>query len=456
MYVRDTIAAVSTPVGEGGIGIIRVSGPDAERIASTIFRRNRDGGFSSHRFYYGSIVDPEGGALLDEAMAVVMKSPNSYTREDVLELQCHGGYLLVQTVLALVLRLGVRLAEPGEFTKRAFLNGRIDLVQAEAVIDVIRSKTDAALALSQHQREGALSLKLSAVRDTMTHALALVEAHIDFPDEDIDVPALDEIRRLVELAKGEADGLLSGFNEGRVLRDGVAVLIAGKPNVGKSSLLNTLLQEKRAIVTSLPGTTRDIIEEVINMGGLPVKLLDTAGVRRSDDLVEQEGIRRTLEQIPRADLVLFMVDSSRPFDEDDRMIRDAVSSSRVILVRNKADLPDIIDMPDGAFYSGQVSISTLTGSGIDRLRGMIRDAFLHGEAVDSREYVALSQSRHRDVLIRVRRQLDDFLAHLQSGVELPLLSCDLRDALDSLGEVTGETTPDDVLDLIFSRFCIGK
>jgi tRNA modification GTPase len=456
MYVRDSIAAVSTPVGEGGIGVIRVSGPDAERIASTIFRRKRDGGFLSHRFYYGTIVDPDSGALLDEAMAVIMRSPNSYTREDVLEVQCHGGYLLVQTVLALILRLGVRLAEPGEFTKRAFLNGRIDLVQAEAVIDVIRSKTDAALALSQHQREGALSLKLAVVREHISHALALVEAHIDFPDEDIELPAMAEIHRLVEQSLDEVHALLSGFTEGRVLREGVAVLIAGKPNVGKSSLLNTLLREKRAIVTSLPGTTRDIIEEVVNMGGLPVKLLDTAGVRQSDDIVEQEGIRLTLERIPQADIVLFMVDSSRPFDDDDRMILDALSSSRVILVRNKADLPDIFEFPEPSFSGDSIAISTLTGEGIDSLRAMIRDAFLHGQAVDGREYVALSHTRHRDVLTRIRTILEEFLPLLASGLELPLLSCELRDALNSLGEVTGETTTDDVLDLIFSRFCIGK
>ena len=456
MYVRDTIAAVSTPIGEGGIGVIRVSGPDAERIASTVFRRKRDGGFLSHRFYYGNIVDPDSGVLLDEAMVVLMRSPNSYTRENLLEVQCHGGYLLVQSVLALIARLGARLAEPGEFTKRAFLNGRIDLVQAEAVIDIIRSKTDAALALSQHQREGALSLKLAAVREQISHALALVEAHIDFPEEDIDLPAMEEIRYLVEPSLGEVNALLSGFTEGRVLREGVAVLIAGKPNVGKSSLLNTLLREKRAIVTSLPGTTRDIIEEVVNMGGLPVKLLDTAGVRLSDDIVEREGVRLTLERIPLADLVLFMVDSSRPFDEDDRMILEALSSSRVIVVRNKVDLPDVLEYPDASFSGDRISISTLTGDGIDGLRRMIRDAFLHGQAIDGREYVALSLTRHRDVLCRVKKSLDEFLSHLASGLELPLLSCELREALTSLGEVTGETTSDDVLDLIFSRFCIGK
>ena len=317
MYVQDTIAAISTPCGEGGIGVIRVSGPEAGRIAADIFRKKRNGGLVSHRFYYGSIIDPAGGASLDEAMVVLMQGPRSYTREDVLEIQCHGGYLIVQRILALVLRQGARLAEPGEFTKRAFLNGRIDLVQAEAVIDVIRSKTDAALALAQHQREGLLSRRIAAVREHLVHALALIEAHIDFPEEEVGALTTAEIVRLSGLAATEIESLLGGFSEGKVLREGVSVLIAGKPNVGKSSLLNTLLREKRAIVTSVPGTTRDIIEEVVNIGGLPVRMLDTAGVRQTDDLVEQEGVQLTLERIPQADLVLFMVDVSRPFDDED-------------------------------------------------------------------------------------------------------------------------------------------
>jgi len=456
MYIQDTIAAISTSLGEGGVGIIRVSGPEAELIAGKIFSRKPDGGLESHRFYYGSICDPIGSVSLDEALVVLMRAPRSYTREDLLEIQCHGGYLVVQRLLDLVLRQGARLAEPGEFTKRAFLNGRIDLVQAEAIIDVIRSKTDTALALAHHQREGLLSRRIAAVKDHLVPALALVEAHIDFPEEDID-PLLDaELGRLADVALDEVDLLLSGFDEGKVLREGVSVIIAGKPNVGKSSLLNMLLKEKRAIVTSVPGTTRDIIEEVVNLGGLPVRMLDTAGVRPSDDIVEQEGVRLTLERIPLADLVLFMLDVSRPFDDEDRMILDAVAASRVIVVRNKCDLVSGIELPPELSGVETVSISTLTGDGIEHLRSTIRDTFLHGRAVDGRDFVVVSQARHRDALAKAHGALQQFGASLAAGVELAVLAWEIREVLSAVGEVTGETTPDEVLDLIFSRFCIGK
>lgn len=456
MYVQDTIAAISTPLGEGGIGVIRVSGPDAQRIASNIFRKNRDGGLKSHRFYYGAIIDPATGGTLDDALVVFMQAPRSYTREDILEIQCHGGYLVVQRLLDLVIRQGARLADPGEFTKRAFLNGRIDLVQAEAIIDVIRSKTDAALALAQHQREGLLSQRISGAKERVVRALALAEAHIDFPEEELGALAVAELERLTGEAAAEIEALLAGYDEGRVLREGVSVIIAGKPNVGKSSLLNTLLREKRAIVTSVPGTTRDIIEEVVNIGGLPVRMLDTAGVRSTDDIVEREGVRLTLERIPLADLVLFMVDASRTFDDEDRMILAALGSSRVIVVRSKIDLPPVAELPDELSAHESVGISTLNGEGIDTLRAMIRDAFLHGRAVDGREFVALSQARHRDALIKAKDSLGRFSESLAAGAELELLALELREALHAVGDVTGETTPDDVLDLIFSRFCIGK
>jgi tRNA modification GTPase len=456
MYIQDTIAAISTSLGEGGVGVIRVSGPEAELIAGKIFSRKPDGGLESHRFYYGSIFDPVNGAPMDEALVVLMRAPRSYTREDLLEIQCHGGYLVIQRLLDLVLRQGARLADPGEFTKRAFLNGRIDLVQAEAIIDVIRSKTDAALALAQHQREGLLSRRIAAVKENLVHALALVEAHIDFPEEDIDSLLDAEIGRLAGVALAEVDLLLAGFDEGKVLREGVSVIIAGKPNVGKSSLLNKLLKEKRAIVTSVPGTTRDIIEEVVNLGGLPVRMLDTAGVRPSDDIVEQEGVRLTLERIPQADLVLFMVDVSRSFDEEDRMILDVLAASRVIVVRNKCDLAVGIELPAELAGAETVTISTLTGEGIEQLRTTIRDTFLHGRAVDGREFVVVSQARHRDALAKAYDALQQFGASLAARVELAVLAWEMREVLAAVGEVTGETTPDDVLDLIFSRFCIGK
>jgi tRNA modification GTPase len=456
VYIQDTIAAISTPAGEGGIGVIRVSGPEAQRIGTDIFRNKRNGGLESHRFYYGSIIDPDGSTAVDEAMVVLMRAPHSYTREDVMEIQCHGGCLVVQRVLSLVLGRGARLADPGEFTKRAFINGRIDLVQAEAVIDVIRSKTDAALALAQHQRDGLLSLRIGAAREELLRALALVEVHIDFPEDEVGEAAAAEIADLARSSGAEIRGLLAGFAEGKALREGVAVLIAGKPNVGKSSLLNTLLREKRAIVTSVPGTTRDIIEEVVNIGGLPVRLLDTAGVRLTDDPVEREGVNLTMERIPRADLVLFMVDGSRPFDAEDGLLLAPLATCRVIVVKSKGDLTGTSQLPEELDGRTTVTISTRTGQGIDDLRSAIHDAFLSGGAADSREYVALSQARHRDALEKARLALDRFEEILAAGAALELLAWELREALHALGQITGETTPDDVLDLIFSRFCVGK
>ncbi len=456
MYIRDTIAAISTPIGEGGIGIIRISGDRAGDIAGKIFIRERSGGLQSHRFYYGEIKDPDTGRTVDEAMVVLMQAPKSYTREDVLEIQCHGGYLVVQKILELVLRHGARLAETGEFTKRAFLNGRIDLVQAEAVIDIIRGKTETSVALAQHQREGLLSHKILDAKDGIIHALALIEAYLDFPEEDIEFAENREIYARVKNSLEKIESLLGGYDEGRVLREGVCVLIVGKPNVGKSSLLNTLLQEKRAIVTSVPGTTRDIIEEVVNINGLPVKMLDTAGIRRTEDVVEQEGVRIALQKIAMADLVLLVLDISRPFDEEDMLILDAVAGSNVIVVKNKSDLCSVMQIPLQLQDKMTVEISTINDAGLDTLREMIFSTFVHNKAVDSREYVVLSQTRHRDALQKAGESLHSFLYNFEGGTNLEILALDLREALNALGEVTGETTPDDILDLIFQRFCIGK
>lgn len=456
MYIQDTIAAICTPLGEGGIGVIRVSGNAARLIGAAIFSSKSDGGFESHRFYYGAIVDPASGQRLDEALVVFMGAPRSYTREDVLEIQCHGGYLVMQRVLSLVLRQGARLAEPGEFTRRAFLNGRIDLVQAEAVIDVIRGKTEAALALAQHQHAGLLSRRIGDAREVILHALALVEAHLDFPEEEIEPSTYGEIEERVVVAETVLSGLLGGFCEGSALREGVSVVIAGKPNVGKSSLLNTLLREKRAIVTAIPGTTRDIIEEVVNIRGLPVRMLDTAGIRQAEDPIEYEGVRLALERISQADLVLFMLDVSRPLDGDDFFIIEHLAERQFVVVLNKCDQPEVIELPESLKSHEIVRVSTINDLGVDLLHRAIFDSFLHGRAVDSREYVALSNVRQRDSLQRCVDALGRFLGNMQAGAVLEILAVDLREALHAVGNVTGETTPDDVLDLIFQRFCIGK
>jgi len=456
MYIRDTIAAVSTPAGNGGIGIVRVSGDQASAICETLFRPVSNGGLTSHRFYFGAVIDPQSNDPVDEAMAVLMRSPRSYTREDVLELHCHGGMLVVERVLSLVLQAGARLAEPGEFTRRAFLNGRIDLVQAEAVMDIIGARTDAALKLAQRQRSGLLSQRITEARGHILLALGLVEAYLDFPEDDLGETDTISISNAVTSARNCISSLLSGFDEGRILREGIAVLIIGKPNAGKSSLLNRLLNENRAIVTHIPGTTRDIIEETINLGGLPVRLLDTAGIRHTVDMVEQEGINRTLDQIPQADLVLFVLDSSRPFEHEDQLIHDALSRSRTIAVLNKSDLPRMLDLPSNFSNLQQLSISANSGFGVDELKQVVRSSFLDGSHLDSREFVAISRARHRDVLLSAQSLLQRFESGLSSEVGLELLALDLREALAAVGSVTGQVTTDDLLDVIFTSFCIGK
>jgi len=456
MYLSDTIAAVSTPVGEGGIAVIRISGSDSLRILSSLFRRKNDGGFLSHRFYYGEIVSPDNGVVVDEAMCVFMRAPRSFTCEDVVEIQCHSGTLIIQQILALVLSRGARLAEPGEFTRRAFLNGRIDLLQAEAIIDLVRGKTEASLAVARQQSDGLLSAALIKIRDMIRQALALAEAYIDFPEEDMGENDIASFINQLVAAVRQIDELVASHEEGKLLRDGVSVLIAGKPNVGKSSLLNTLLKEKRAIVTSVPGTTRDLIEEVVNINGLPVKLLDTAGIRNSEDPVEREGVNLALQRIPTADLILYILDASRDFDSDDRLVADSLSGLNTLIVFNKADLPVKLSLPADLHTLPVSSISTLTGEGIVDLKKLIAASFLHGKAIDSREYTLLSKVRHRDTLQGVADILRALIDCQENLVHGELVAIDLREALHLLGQITGETATDDILDLIFSQFCIGK
>jgi len=455
MYIRDTIAAVSTPPGNGGIGIVRVSGDQAAAIGNTVFKPIHDGGLASHRFYFGSIVDPESGETIDEAMAVLMLAPRSFTREDVLELHCHGGWLVVETVLAMVLKSGARLADPGEFTRRAFLNGRIDLVQAESVMDIIGSNTEAALQLAQKQREGLLSKRIEDIRTLLIKSLALIEAYIDFPEDDLGDTDLNLIQDSAVQALDIVSQLLGTFEEGRILRDGVSVLIIGKPNVGKSSLLNLLMNENRAIVTHIPGTTRDIIEETVIINGLAVRLLDTAGIRHTDDLVEQEGINRAMEKIPLADLVLFVLDTSRPFSMEDQLIYDALSDSSVVSVLNKVDKPRQLVVPEHIVIVSQVEMAASSGTGLDDLKQAVCNYFQSKTTIDNRELAAISRSRHRDALDSAESSLHRFIVGLEH-TNLELLAIDIRDALEAVGSVTGQTTTDEVLDKIFSSFCIGK
>ncbi len=457
MYIADTIAAIATPPGCGGIGIVRVSGPLAEQIALKIFRAAHGGGFQSHRLYYGRIINPEDASLIDEGMAVIMRAPSSYTKEDVLEIHSHGGYLVVRSVLQACVALGARLAEPGEFTRRAFLNGRIDLSQAESVIDIINSRTDASLALAQRQREGALGAFMEQARSQLAEALAILEAHIDFPEDEIDPSSINLISSRINSADTLIRSLLDSFRFGRILREGVSVLLAGKPNAGKSSLLNALASEERAIVSSLPGTTRDMIEEIITINGLPVKIIDAAGIRdHHSDEIEKEGIRRTLGKLAEADLVLYLADGTHPFDDDDKRILSELDGRIFITVVTKADLSADLQLP---LFSGSldtVFISSRTGQNLGTLREMIFDFFMHDAPDLSSDIVAISNVRHRDILQRANASLEHFRQHYSEGLPPEFLAVDLREALLAVGEITGSTTPDDLLDLIFSSFCIGK
>lgn len=457
MYVADTIAAIATPTGSGGIGIVRVSGPQAEQVGARVFRGNSGGGFDSHRLYYGHFFSPVAPGMIDEGMAVLMRAPRSYTREDVLELHCHGGYLVVRLVLQACVDAGARLAEPGEFTRRAFLNGRIDLCQAESVLDLINSRTDAALALAQRQREGLLGRELEVARGLIAEALAIIEAHIDFPDEEIDSTSLQLVTKRISAARQTLERLVDSFRLGKVLREGVSVVLAGKPNAGKSSLLNALACEERAIVSSIPGTTRDMIEEIVTVVGLPVRVIDAAGIRRHfADEIEQEGIRRTLGALAEADLALYLADGTRPLDADDLEIITALSDKPFITVITKSDLPQLLDRSALPPCWAQVLISSRSGLGLEELRSALFRYFTQGAPQLTDDLVAISNTRHRDVLVRSLASLALFALHSAQGLTPDFLSIDLRESLSAIGEITGETTPDAVLDIIFSTFCIGK
>ena len=459
----DTIAAVSTPLGEGGIGIVRLSGSDAISIIDRLFISPREKhlyGRRSHTIIHGFIKDPSSLDRIDEVLVTVMKAPATYTREDIIEIGCHGGIIPLRRILGLVLAGGARLAEPGEFTKRAFLNGRIDLSQAEAVIDVIRAGTEQAGRIALRQLEGRLSAEITALRDRVSELCALIEAYIDFPEEDVEMPEMSGIASSMEDILVRLSALSLSFDKGRLYREGVAMAIVGKPNVGKSSLLNALLNKDRAIVTELPGTTRDIIEESLNIDGLPVRIMDTAGIREAHDLAEAEGVKRSLAAIEGADIILAVFDAGRPIDQADRQVIERVKNKKAITVINKWDIVNPgFDKADAALnvHSG-VKISALKSEGIDMLKEKIADVLL--------SKTATAQERNADMLItNVRHKLlvDSAIESLGNAAEtlvkrepLEVTALFLRESLNELGEIVGVVTTDDILNKIFSEFCIGK
>src|SRR5512139_937523 len=377
----DTIAAIATPYGVGGIGIVRLSGPSVLAIARRLFTPKKDSlQLISHRFHYGEIIDPEKGVPTDEVLLVYMESPKTYTREDVVEIHCHGGYLILQKVLELVLREGARMAQPGEFTKRAFLNGRIDLTQAEAVIDLIRARTQTSLEIAGQQLRGGLFKEMAELKAKLIKNLALIEAHIDFPEEEMEPIAFGELKRDMERMIQTVKEWIASYEEGRIFREGISCAIVGKTNVGKSSLLNVLLKEERAIVTPIPGTTRDVIEEVLNIYGIPVRLMDTAGLRKPADTIEQEGVRRARERVADSDLVLLMLDGSRALDGDDLEIFGEIKGKKRVVIVNKNDLPlgISLDKVKNRFQEDPVIlISALKNEGIDGLKKTIYTSLVH-------------------------------------------------------------------------------
>ncbi len=460
MLVRDdTIAAIATPHGVGGIGIVRVSGPDAEEICRILFRPATDtDSLKNHHLYHGDIISPETGSSIDEVLLTLMRKPHSYTGEDTLEINCHGGHLILQAVLNEVIKAGARPAQPGEFTKRAYLNDRLDLSQAEAVMDLITARTDRSRALALSGLKGNLSKKLQLIRSSLIEILTSLESSIDFAEEDISSKPHSNISKDVEDVIIRVNDILSTYKEGSLFRDGLNVVITGKPNVGKSSLLNRLLGERRAIVTSIPGTTRDFIEETINIRGIPVKLTDTAGVRRSAEAIEKEGIEFVWEKALAADMVIILIDGNTRFADEDFEVINRNRNKRMVLAINKSDLShkitdaEITDIIPGV---EPMWISAKYGDGIPELKEKI-----YSLASDSGEYMAsdiiLTNLRHKNALEKAAKLLAAAKDNISRETSPELAAFDIRDALDCLGDIAGETTTEDVLDRIFSNFCIGK
>lgn len=461
----DTIAAIATPLGEGGLAVIRLSGPGALSIADRCFapagkNSAKPSAAATHTIQYGRII--RGGSTVDEVLVAVMRAPRTFTRQDVVEITCHGGILPAKTVLDTLLGHGARLAEPGEFTRRAFLNGRLDLAQAEAVADLIHSRTELALRAANEQLAGKLSRRIHQLREDLLSILAHLEAHIDFPEEDIAPDTSDRLVARLEQGIAFMESLLRTANEGQILRRGIRAAIIGRPNAGKSSLLNQLLGHDRAIVSAIPGTTRDTIAETANIRGLPVVFIDTAGMREARDEIEMEGVRRSRRTSEQAELVLHVFDVSEPLTEADKNYLAECSGKKRILVRNKIDLPARLELPPAAEREDPrapgppvVDVCCLTGQGIESLKDAIKELVwsgeIHGEMLE-----AMINSRHQDALNRARAATRRTLDLLRSKAPLELAAMELRIALNAVGEIVGKTTTEDLLDTIFSQFCIGK
>jgi len=462
MKFHDTIAAIATARGEAGIGIVRVSGTLALTIAAEVFRSPRSVSptqLPTHTLTYGHVIDAtESDEIIDEVLLGIMHAPKTYTGEDIVEFNCHGGTIPLTAVLDVVVKNGARIAEPGEFTKRAFLNGRLDLAQAEAVAELIASKTDLSRKIAVEALAGKLSDTVNGLNDQLATLLAEIEASIDFPEEDLDFMKVETQLETARAVQTDLTTLLETATEGRLITEGVNVAILGKPNVGKSSLLNALVGTTRAIVTDIPGTTRDTIEEMMNIGGIPLKLIDTAGIRHTDDIVEQQGVERSKAVRDRAELLLMIFDASQPLNDADLELLKTAQSSMAILILNKMDLP-VVTSPTAllAHCPKKRVVETVIpeGKGLDKLKAIVSEELLGGELVIG-ESPIVTNARHQEALRRANEGLNYAIESLENRMPPDLIAVDLRISLDGLGDIVGKTTTEDILDRIFSQFCVGK
>ncbi|HEL0709772.1 TPA: tRNA uridine-5-carboxymethylaminomethyl(34) synthesis GTPase MnmE [Streptococcus equi subsp. zooepidemicus] len=451
----DTIAAISTPLGEGAIGIVRLSGTKALDIAKSIFKGKDLTTVASHTLNYGHIIKPSTGEVIDEVMVSVMLAPKTFTREDVIEINTHGGIAVTNDILQLLIKQGARMAEPGEFTKRAFLNGRIDLTQAEAVMDLIRAKTDKAMSIAIKQLDGSLSQLISDTRQEILNTLAQVEVNIDYPEyDDVEEMTTALLRDKTQEFQALLEQLLRTAKRGKILREGLSTAIIGRPNVGKSSLLNTLLREDKAIVTDIAGTTRDVIEEYVNIKGIPLKLVDTAGIRETDDLVEQIGVERSKKALQEADLVLLVLNASEKLTEQDKALLALSQDSNRIILLNKTDLKQVIEkdqLPEEA-----IPISVLQNQNIDLIEDRINQLFFDHTGLIEQDATYLSNARHISLIEQAVQSLEAVNEGLALGMPVDLLQIDLTRAWEILGEITGDAAPDELITQLFSQFCLGK
>lgn len=453
----DTIAAISTPRGEGGIGIVRISGAQSLEILKKIFvpkSGKQVDELKSFTISYGHIYSND--EVVDEVLVSILKGPKTYTREDIVEINCHGGFVITEKVLETVLRHGARHAEMGEFTRRAFLNGRIDLTQAEAVMDLIHGKTEKSVSLSLNQLRGDLREQISNLKKLLLDVAAHINVVLDYPEEGIDDPLPDNLVENLQIVKETANKLIASYNKGKMIKEGIKTAIVGKPNVGKSSLLNSVLREERAIVTHIPGTTRDIIEEVINLKGIPLVLVDTAGIRKTEDIVENIGVEKSKELLESADLVLFVVDGSRPLEEEDLKIHEKIKAENVIGILNKIDMNRVLDTTLLTKVKNWIEISAKDNIGIDEMEERIYSYVVKGEIEDSSQKIIITNVRHKSALEKTKDAVDSIFETIEMGLPMDLMAVDLKEALDSLSEVTGEISSEDLLDHIFKNFCVGK